>query len=149
MDYSYERIGVYAFGNDGFGALTTEGARFIVKRLEFSVRAAHNNPFGAGYEGVCLCEEDPSGNFVAGTRWLQMTYYYEAAAPGRDTSQVFDFGDEGLMLPSHTPFNEYRRFGFGGGIPATFGGFGIPIGELRFNFAYAYEMTGGQVNYLS
>lgn len=142
MNYTWIRVGS---GNSGivdqYGTLQCEGARFILKKVEMHLV----NMLNGGPAVAVLRESDPLKNWIAGTDWLEKLFTSPAAAPGLDIDLTWDYGDEGLILPSHTSFNEYRNFGyfFSGIAPAqsTF--------EMQFSFVFPYQMTGLNVQYLS
>lgn len=145
MDYNWQRVGSgNNAANETYGTLEVEGARFVLKK----VNAHLVNMLNGGPAVFVVRECGPAGIgriWLAGTDWLEKLFTSVAAAPGTDVDIGWDFGDEGLVLPSHTPFNEYRNFGyfFSGLAPAqsTF--------EMTFNFEFPYDMSGIQLIFLS
>lgn len=142
MNYVWIRVGSSANPSvDTYGGMQVEGARFVLKKVEMHLV----NMLNGGPAVAVLRETDPLRNWVAGTDWLEKLFTSVAAAPGTDVDLTWDYGDEGLLLPSHTSFNEYRNFGyfFSGIAPAqsTF--------EMQFSFVFPYQMTGLDVQYLS
>lgn len=146
--FSWFRMGLANTGlTETFGPLVTEGGLFKIHTLDMYLTNSQNAPGGAGATTVDLRESDPLNNWVAGTVWLQRWYTYAAVTPGIDNVLSWNFGDDGWLVPRHTPFNEFRRFGYSGGIAAGFLTV-PPIFEMTFSFDFAYEESY-IVNYLS
>lgn len=145
MNYTWIRVGSGNNGaNETYGTMEVTGARFILKKCE-----AHLvNMLNGGPAVFVLRECGPplAGRpWIAGTDWLEKLFTSPAAPPGSDIDLTWDFGEEGLVIPSHTPFNEYRNFGyFNSGLAPAQSTF-----EMQFNFEFPYGMTGLQLNYLS